>query len=72
MSKKMTIQELRQFIQEQAIKMYADYLWEEKYKKPEKNLDEDYGEQLSSTNCMENPEVCMSKPETITDPRGEI
>jgi hypothetical protein len=72
MTKKMTISELRNLIQERAMNMYADYLWEGKYKKPSKELDEDYGEQLNSVNCMENPEVCMSKPETITDPRGEI
>lgn len=61
----MTINELRAFIQKEVIKLYVEHLVKEN------ELDEDFGEKLHS-DCMENPEVCMSQPEPIIDPRPEM
>ena len=65
----MTVSEFRNFIQEQALRMLIAHIIKEEN---ETELEEDFGQQFSNPNCMENPEVCMSKPETIMEPRGEI
>lgn len=57
----MTVSEFRKFIQEEALRKFIAH-----------SLEEDFGEQLNSADCMEQPEVCMSKPEQIIDPRPEL
>ena len=69
MKKKMTISEFKNFIQEQALRMFIAHILKEQ---DENELEEDFGQQFSNPNCMEQPEICMSQPEQIMDPRPEL
>lgn len=64
MNKKMTISEFRAFIQKEVIKLYVAHVISEG---SSKKVSEDYGEKLDSGSCMEQPNVCLSKPENISD-----
>lgn len=62
----MTLSELKSHIRNEILKLYEKHIEENGM------IDEDFGEMASYSDCMNQPEVCMSAPETILDPRPEL